>query len=137
MRGAEAQNSELQKGFNMGMFRWLVMFAIIITMAVLVVWERNKTIETGYQIAQLQKDFNEMSERNKNLNYYVQKLKSHEVIVDKVKTYQLALLPKEYFQNSVVAGNIKENVGRDAKTIMAGNLYTQKEQILKGRVLHN
>ncbi|MCR4292111.1 MAG: hypothetical protein NUV76_04445 [Candidatus Kuenenia sp.] len=119
------------------MFRWLVMFAIIITMAVLVVWERNKTIETGYQIAQLQKDFNEMSERNKNLNYYVQKLKSHEVIVDKVKTYQLALLPKEYFQNSVVAGNIKGNVGRDTKTIMAGNLYTQKEQILKGRVLHN
>ncbi|WP_347274139.1 hypothetical protein [Candidatus Kuenenia sp.] len=119
------------------MFRWLVMFAIIITMAVLVVWERNKTIETGYQIAQLQKDFNEMSERNKNLNYYVQKLKSPEVIVDKVKIYQLALLPKEYFQNSVVAGNIKGNVGRDAKTIMAGNLYTQKEQILKGRVLHN
>ena len=137
MRGAEAQNSELQKGFNMGMSRWLVMFAIIIAMAVLVVWERNKTIETGYQVAQLQKDFNEMTERNKNLNYYVQKLKAPEVIVNKVKTYQLALLPKEYFQNSVVAGNIKGNVGRDAKTIMAGNLYTQKEQILRGRALHN
>lgn len=137
MRGAEAQNSELQKGFNMEMFRWLVMFAIIITMAVLVVWERNKTIETGYQIAQLQKDFNEMSERNKNLNYYVQKLKSHEVIVDKVKTYQLALLPQEDSSNSVVARNTKGSVAVSLKTIMAGNLYTQKDQILRGRALHN
>lgn len=119
------------------MFRWLVMFAIIITMAVLVVWERNKTIETGYHIAQLQKDFNEMSERNKNLNYYVQKLKSHEVIVDKVKTYQLALLPQEDSSNSVVARNIKGSVAVSLKTIMAGNLYTQKGQILRGRALHN
>ncbi|OHB74326.1 MAG: hypothetical protein A2W17_10295 [Planctomycetes bacterium RBG_16_41_13] len=121
----------------MGMFRWLVMFAIIIAMAVLVVWERNKTIETGYQVAQLQKDFNEMTERNKNLNYYVQKLKAPEVIVNKVKTYQLALLPQEGSQNSVVARNAKEGVAVSLKTIMAGNLYTQKEQILRGRALHN
>ncbi|MCF6149063.1 MAG: hypothetical protein E3K37_10420 [Candidatus Kuenenia sp.] len=121
----------------MEMFRWLVMFAIAIAMAVLVVWERNKTIETGYQIAQLQKDFIELSERNKKLDYYVLKLKSPEVIEDKVKAYQLALLPREDSSNRLAARRTKKSVEVSSKTIMAGNLYTQKEPVLRGYKLHN
>lgn len=122
----------------MEMFRWLVMFAIAIAMAVLVVWERNKIIETGYQIAELQKEFIELSERNKKLDYYVLRLKSPEVIVDKVKAYQLALLPQqEDSSNRLAARKRKKSVEVSSKTIMAGNLYTQKESIFRGYASHN
>jgi len=119
------------------MFRWLVMFAIAIAMAVMVVWERNKIIEMGYQIAQLQKDFIELTEKNKKLDYHVLKLKSPEFIVGKVKSYQLALLPQEGVPSQIAVRKTKESVVVSPKIIMADNLYTQKEPIVRNCSLHN
>lgn len=78
----------------MGMSRFLIMFAIIIMMAMLIVWERNKTYEIGYHVANLQKECAELTEKNRKLNYYVSVLKSTEIIALKVQTLNLPLTPE-------------------------------------------
>jgi len=64
-----------------------------------VVSERNKIIETGYLVAKLQRNCDESSEKNRKLNYHVGRLKSPEVIVYKVQSLKLPLIPQKMNQD--------------------------------------
>ena len=126
--------------FNFGISRILLVFTIIITMALFVVWERNKTIELGYQVAKLQRNCAELSEKNRKLNYYVNRLKSPEVIAFKIRSLKLPLIQQEETSYMTAMGRqsqLKENLTKPIKTGLNKDLYTQKEPILNCCSLHN
>jgi ligand-binding sensor protein len=114
------------------------MFTIAIAMAMVVVWERNKIIEIGYQVAKLQRNCDELLESNRKLNYYVSRLKSPENIVYKVQSLKLPLILQEDSSGIMIAGQIKlkENVTKAPKINLNKDLYTQKESILGCCSLH-
>ena len=122
-----------------GVSRMLLVFAIAIIMAMLLVWERNKIIELGYQVAKLQKNCTELSEKNRKLNYHVDRLKSPQIIVYKIESLKMPLVPQDVTSGIIMWGQTKlqENVAKSLKTSMNKDLYTQKDQILNCCSLHN
>lgn len=122
----------------MGVSRMLVMFTTAIAMAVFVVWERNKIIEIGYQVAKLQKECDELSEANRKLNYHVGRLKSPENIVYKVQSFKLPLILREDSSGIMIAGQIKlkEDALKVKKMNYHKGLYTQKDPLLNCCSLH-
>lgn len=120
------------------MSRILLMFAITIMMAVFVVLEKNRIIEIGYQVAQLQKNCAELSEKNRKLNYYVNRLKSPEIIAYKVQSLKLPLIPQDDSPGIMVAGQImsRESMMKTIKTNLEKDLYTQRKPILDCCSLH-
>ena len=116
----------------MGVSRMLLVFAIAIIMAMLLVWERNKIIELGYQVAKLQKNCTDLSEKNRKLNYHVDRLKSPQIIVYKIESLKMPLVPQDVTSGIIMLGQTKlqENVAKSLKTSMNKDLYTQKDQIL-------
>ena len=123
----------------MGVSRMLLVFAIAIIMAMLLVWERNKIIELGYQVAKLQKNCTELSEKNRKLNYHVDRLKSPQIIVYKIQSLKMPLVPQDATSGIIMMGQAKfqENVAKSQKTSLNKDLYTQKDQILNCCSLHN
>ncbi|TVM00330.1 MAG: hypothetical protein CV087_14460 [Candidatus Brocadia sp. WS118] len=122
----------------MGISRMLLMFTITIAMAIFVVSERNKIIETGYSVAKLQKNCDELSEKNRKLNYYVDRLKSPEVIVYKVQSLKLPLVPQED-EAGMIAWHIKlkKDVMKAMKTVVHKDVFTQKISRVDCCSLHN
>lgn len=133
------QNSGQRKGFDMGVSRMLLVFAIAIIMAMLLVWERNKIMELGYQVAKLQKNCTELSEKNRKLNYHVDRLKSPQIIVYKIQSLKMPLVPQDATSGIIMLGQAKlqETVAKSLKTSLNKDLYTQKDQILNCCSLHN
>ena len=133
------QNSGQRKGFDMGVSRMLLVFAIAIIMAMLLVWERNKIIELGYQVAKLQKNSTELAEKNRKLNYHVDRLKSPQIIVYKIQSLKMPLVPQDATSGIIMLGQAKlqETVAKSLKTSLNKDLYTQKDQILNCCSLHN
>lgn len=123
----------------MGVSRMLLVFAIAIIMAMFLVWERNKIIELGYQVAKLQKNSTELSEKNRKLNYHVDRLKSPQIIVYKIQSLKMPLVPQDATSGIIMLGQAKlqENVAKSLKTSLNKDLYTQKDQILNCCSLHN
>lgn len=111
----------------MGISRMLLMFTISISMAIFVVSERNKIIAIGYHVAKLQKNCDELSEKNRKLNYYVGRLKSPEAIVFKVQSLNLPLVLRED-ESAIVAGRIRlKRDGMNAKkTVVRKDVFTQR-----------
>ena len=103
-----------------------------IAMAMFVVSERNNSIEIGYQIAKLQKSCSELSEKNRTLGYYVDKLKSADVIAYKVQSMKLVLNQPEELRGTLVASKTKAN-DVAAKARISKNLYTQREPATTSR----
>ncbi|MBW7898277.1 Cell division protein FtsL [Candidatus Brocadiaceae bacterium B188] len=122
----------------MGISRMLLMFTITVFMAIFVVSERNKIIETGYIVAKLQRNCDELSEKNRKLGYYVDRLKSPEVIVYKVLSLKLPLVPQED-ESGMIAGRIKlkDDVRKAMKTVAHKDIFTQKVSRLECCSLHN
>lgn len=133
------QNLERQKGFNMGIARILLMFFITIMMATLVVWERNKIVEIGYQVAKLQKDCAELSEKSRKMNYHVSRLLSPDIIAYKIQILKLPLIPQGDLPAILVARQVnrERNATGLIKTSLAEDLYTQKVPLLNCCSLHN
>ena len=133
------QNLGQRKGFDMGVSRMLLVFAIAIIMAMFLVWERNKIIELGYQVAKLQKNSTELAEKNRKLNYHVDRLKSPQIIVYKIQSLKMPLVPQDATSGIIMLGQAKlqENVAKSLKTSLNKDLYTQKDQILNCCSLHN
>lgn len=123
----------------MGVSRMLLVFAIAIIMAMFLVWERNKIIELGYQVAKLQKNSTELSEKNRKLNYHVDRLKSPQIIVYKIQSLKMPLVPQDATSGIIMLGQAKlqETVAKFLKTSLNKDLYTQKDQILNCCSLHN
>lgn len=123
----------------MGVSRILLVFIIAIVMAMFLVWERNKIIESGYQVARLQKNCTELSEKNRKLNYHVNRLKSPQIIVYKIQSLKMPLVPQDATSGIIMLGQAKfqENVAKSQKTSLNKDLYTQKDQILNCCSLHN
>ncbi|MEK7805762.1 MAG: hypothetical protein AAB258_03365 [Planctomycetota bacterium] len=123
----------------MGVSRMLLVFAIAIIMAMFLVWERNKIIELGYQVAKLQKNSTELAEKNRKLNYHVDRLKSPQIIVYKIQSLKMPLVPQDATSGIIMLGQAKlqENVAKSLKTSLNKDLYTQKDQILNCCSLHN
>ncbi|HHT9107817.1 MAG TPA: hypothetical protein ACFYEF_01795 [Candidatus Wunengus sp. YC63] len=123
----------------MGVSRILLVFTIAIVMAMFLVWERNKIIESGYQVARLQKNCTELSEKNRKLNYHVNRLKSPQIIVYKIQSLKMPLVPQDATSGIIMLGQAKfqENVAKSQKTSLNKDLYTQKDQILNCCSLHN
>lgn len=123
----------------MGVSRILLVFIIAIVMAMFLVWERNKTIELGYQVAKLQKNCTELSEKNRKLNYHVNRLKSPQMIVYKIQSLKMPLVPQDATSGIIMMGQAKfqENMAKSQKTSLNKDLYTQKGQILNCCSLHN
>ncbi len=123
----------------MGVTRILLVFAIAISMAMFLVWERNKTIELGYQVARLQKNCAELSERNRKLNYHVDRLKLPQVIVYKIQSLKMPLIPQDATSGIIMLGQAKfqENVARSLKASLSKDLYTQKDLNINCCSLHN
>ena len=123
----------------MGISRILLVFTIAIIMAMFLVWERNKIIELGYQVARLQKNCSELSEKNKKLNYHVNRLKSPQIIVYKIQSLKMPLIPQDATLGIIMMGQTKfqENVAKSLKTSLNKDLYTQKGQIINCCSLHN
>ena len=123
----------------MGISRILLVFTIAIIMAMFLVWERNKIIELGYQVAKLQKNCTELSEKNRKLNYHVDRLKSPQIIVYKIQSLKMSLVPQDATSGIIMLGQAKfqENVAKSQKTSLNKDLYTQKDQILNCCSLHN
>ena len=123
----------------MGVSRILLVFNIAIVMAMFLVWERNKIIESGYQVARLQKNCTELSEKNRKLNYHVNRLKSPQIIVYKIQSLKMSLVPQDATSGIIMLGQAKfqENVAKSQKTSLNKDLYTQKDQILNCCSLHN
>jgi len=119
----------------MGISRIVFLLAIAIAMAMFVVSERNNTIEIGYQIAKLQKSCAELSEKNRKLAHYVDKLKSPDVIAYKVQSMNLALSPQEEFRGTLVASRTKPKEDT-TKIRINKTLVTQKEPATTGRSSH-
>ncbi|HHT9130053.1 MAG TPA: septum formation initiator family protein [Candidatus Brocadiaceae bacterium] len=105
------------------------MFTIAISLAVFVVYEKNKMIEIGYQVAKLQKNYAKLSETNRKLKHHVDRLKSPEIIALKVQSLKLPLIPQEESSEILVANQIKckENMMQSVKTSLNKDLYTQKD----------
>ena len=119
----------------MGITRIVFLMSITIAMAMFVVSERNNTIEIGYQMAKLQKSCAELSEKNRNLAHYVDKMKSSSVIAYKVQSMKLALNQQEEFRGTLVASRTKTK--EDATKIRVNKtLVTQKEPAATGRSSH-
>ncbi|MDR4508818.1 MAG: hypothetical protein MRJ65_11390 [Candidatus Brocadiaceae bacterium] len=109
------------------MSRLLLIFLIVIAMAMFVVWERNKIIVTGYQVARLQKSCMELSEKNRKLNYFVCRLKEPKIIISKVELFKIPIIPGE---NAFGVTVVKEEKSREVsqrtiKISMKNNLYTE------------
>ena len=123
----------------MGVSRILLVFTIAIIMAMFLVWERNKIIELGYQVARLQKNCAELSEKNRKLNYHVNRLKSPQIIVYKIQSLKMPLVPQDATLGIIMMGQAKfqENVAKSLKTSLNKDLYTQKNQIINCCSLHN
>ena len=123
----------------MGISRILLVFTIAIILAMFLVWERNKMIELGYQVAKLQKNCTELSEKNRKLNYHVDRLKSPQIIVYKIQSLKMPLVPQDATSGIIMMGQAKfqENVAKSQKTSLNKDLYTQKDQILNCCSLHN
>jgi len=123
----------------MGVSRILLVFTIAIIMAMFLVWERNKIIELGYQVARLQKNCAELSEKNRKLNYHVNRLKSPQIIVYKIQSLKMPLVPQDTTLGIIMMGQAKfqENVAKSLKTSLNKDLYTQKGQIINCCSLHN
>ncbi len=123
----------------MGVSRILLVFTIAIILAMFLVWERNKMIELGYQVAKLQKNCTELSEKNRKLNYHVDRLKSPQIIVYKIQSLKIPLVPQDATSGIIMMGQAKfqENVAKSQKTSLNKDLYTQKDQILNCCSLHN
>lgn len=123
----------------MGVSRILLVFIIAIVMAMFLVWERNKIIESGYQVAKLQKNCTELSEKNRKLNYHVNRLKSPQIIVYKIQSLKMPLVPQDATSGIIMLGQAKfqENMAKSQKTSLNKDLYTQKDQILNCCSLHN
>lgn len=123
----------------MGVSRILLVFTIAIILAMFLVWERNKMIELGYQVARLQKNCTELSEKNRKLNYHVDRLKSPQIIVYKIQSLKIPLVPQDATSGIIMMGQAKfqENVAKSQKTSLNKDLYTQKDQILNCCSLHN
>ena len=123
----------------MGVSRILLVFTIAIILAMFLVWERNKMIELGYQVAKLQKNCTELSEKNRKLNYHVDRLKSPQIIVYKIQSLKMSLVPQDATSGIIMLGQAKfqENVAKSQKTSLNKDLYTQKDQILNCCSLHN
>ena len=123
----------------MGVSRILLVFTIAIILAMFLVWERNKTIELGYQVAKLQKNCTELSEKNRKLNYHVDRLKSPQIIVYKIQSLKMPLIPQDATLGIIMMGQTKfqENVAKSLKTSLNKDLYTQKNQIINCCSLHN
>jgi len=123
----------------MGVSRILLVFTIAIILAMFLVWERNKTIELGYQVAKLQKNCTELSEKNRKLNYHVDRLKSPQIIVYKIQSLKMPLVPQDATSGIIMMGQAKfqENVAKSLKTSLNKDLYTQKDQIINCCSLHN
>ena len=123
----------------MGVSRILLVFTLAIVMAMFLVWERNKIIESGYQVARLQKNCTELSEKNRKLNYHVNRLKSPQIIVYKIQSLKMSLVPQDATSGIIMLGQAKfqENVAKSQKTSLNKDLYTQKDQILNCCSLHN
>ncbi len=123
----------------MGVTRILLVFAIAISMAMFLVWERNKTIELGYQVARLQKNCAELSEQNRKLNYHVDRLKLPQVIVYKIQSLKMPLIPQDATSGIIMLGQAKfqENVARSLKASLSKDLYTQKDLNINCCSLHN
>jgi hypothetical protein len=123
----------------MGVSRILLVFTIAIILAMFLVWERNKMIELGYQVAKLQKNCTELSEKNRKLNYYVDRLKSPQIIVYKIQSLKMPLVPQDATSGIIMMGQAKfqENMAKSQKTSLNKDLYTQKDQILNCCSLHN
>ena len=123
----------------MGVSRILLVFTIAIIMAMFLVWERNKIIELGYQVAKLQKNCTELSEKNRKLNYHVDRLKSPQIIVYKIQSLKMPLIPQDATLGIIMMGQTKfqENVAKSLKTSLNKDLYTQKNQIINCCSLHN
>lgn len=116
----------------------VLMFTITIAMAMFVVSERNKIIETGYLVAKLQRNCDESSEKNRKLNYHVGRLKSPEVIVYKVQSLKLPLIPQEN-ESGMIAGYIKlkKDAMKATKTVVHKDVFTQKISRIDCCSLHN
>jgi len=123
----------------MGVSRILLVFTIAIILAMFLVWERNKMIELGYQVAKLQKNCTELSEKNRKLNYHVDRLKSPQIIVYKIQSLKMPLVPQDATSGIIMMGQAKfqENMAKSQKTSLNKDLYTQKDQILNCCSLHN
>ena len=123
----------------MGVSRILLVFTIAIVMAMFLVWERNKIIESGYQVARLQKNCTELSEKNRKLNYHVNRLKSPQIIVYKIQSLKMPLIPQDETSGIIMMGQAKfqENVAKSLKTSLNKDLYTQKDKFLNCCPLHN
>lgn len=119
----------------MGISRIVFLMSITIAMAMFVVSERKNTTKIGYQMAELQKSCAELSEKNRNLAHYVDKMKSSSVIAYKVQSMKLALNQQEEFRGTLVANRIKTT--EDATKIRVNKtLVTQKEPATTGRSSH-
>src|SRR3990167_8756798 len=117
----------------MGMSRIILIFIITIAMAMFVALERNKTLEVGYQIAKLQKNYAELEE-----NYKVSRLKKPEIIAMKVQSLKLPLTIQEERTGIILMGQkFKDNVMKATDTNFIKDLYTQKELNLNCCSLHN
>ena len=123
----------------MGVSRILLVFTIAIILAMFLVWERNKMIELGYQVARLQKNCTELSEKNRKLNYHVDRLKSPQIIVYKIQSLKMPLVPQDETSGIIMMGQAKfqENVAKSLKTSLNKDLYTQKDKFLNCCPLHN
>ncbi|MBU6391881.1 MAG: hypothetical protein KGJ87_04360 [Planctomycetota bacterium] len=109
--------------------RILLVFTIAISLAMFVVYEKNKMIEIGYQVAKAQKTCAELSEKNRKLRHHVDRLKAPEIIALKVQSLKLPLVLQEESAEILVANQIKgkENMMKSVKTSLNKNLYTQKD----------
>jgi|SRR3972149_1930823 len=123
----------------MGVSRILLVFTIAIIMAMFLVWERNKIIELGYHVARLQKNCSELSEKNRKLNYHVNRLKSPQIIVYKIQSLKMPLVPQDETSGIIMMGQAKfqENVAKSLKKSLNKDLYTQKDKFLNCCPLHN
>jgi len=93
-------------------------------MALLVVKERNEIFKTGYQIAKLQGEFLELSERNRKLYYHVQQLKLPKTIASKVRYLKLPVMPRDKRPEEIVIREtgINEGTEKTVKTAFKSNL---------------
>ena len=123
----------------MGVSRIVLLFTIAIVMAIFVVWERNKIIEIGYQVAKLQKNCDALAEKNRKLTYHVSRLKSPEIIAYKIQSLKIPLIFREDPSGTIIADQIKfkDDVLKFIKTGLNKDLYSQKGSILNCCSLHN
>ena len=86
-------------------------------------------------MAELQKSWGELSEKNRKLAHYVDELRSPGVVAYQVQSMKLAHLnPQEEFRGTLVASRTKQK--EDATKIRLNKtLVTQKEPAATGRSL--